>query len=50
MTTPMYIAEVSTPDVRGILVTVNTVFITGGQFVASVVCGAFSADKDNGWR
>lgn len=49
MTVPVYIAEVSPPLHRGQLVTINTLFITGGQFVASVVDGAFSYVSD-GWR
>lgn len=50
MTVPVYIAEVSPPDLRGRLVTVNTLFITGGQFFASVVDGAFSYLQKDGWR
>lgn len=50
MTVPMYIAEVSPPHVRGRLVSVNNLFITGGQFVASCVDGLFSVDEINGWR
>lgn len=50
MTVPVYIAEVSPPDLRGQLVTVNTLFITGGQFIASVVDGAFSYLPHDGWR
>ncbi|XP_055963785.1 proton myo-inositol cotransporter [Sorex fumeus] len=50
MTVPVYIAEVSPPNLRGRFVTVNTLFITGGQFFASVVDGAFSSLPDNGWR
>uniref|UniRef100_A0A4W6G0Z0 Proton myo-inositol cotransporter n=1 Tax=Lates calcarifer TaxID=8187 RepID=A0A4W6G0Z0_LATCA len=42
MTVPVYIAEVSPPHLRGQLVTINSLFITGGQFIASVVDGAFS--------
>ena len=49
-TVPMYIAECSPVHLRGRLVTLNNVFITGGQFVASVVDGAFSWDKKDGWR
>ncbi|GFG35714.1 hypothetical protein Cfor_00208, partial [Coptotermes formosanus] len=49
MSVPVYIAESAFPEVRGRLVTVNTIFITGGQFTASVVCGAFSHHPD-GWR
>jgi len=50
MTVPMYIAEVAPAHIRGRLVTVNNLFITGGQFIASCVDGVFSADKANGWR
>lgn len=50
MTVPVYIAEVSPPHLRGQLVTINSLFITGGQFIASVVDGAFSYLSHNGWR
>uniref|UniRef100_A0A8C6L1Z0 Proton myo-inositol cotransporter n=1 Tax=Nothobranchius furzeri TaxID=105023 RepID=A0A8C6L1Z0_NOTFU len=50
MTVPVYIAEVSPPHMRGQLVTINSLFITGGQFVASVVDGAFSYLSRDGWR
>ncbi|KAM8890856.1 proton myo-inositol cotransporter-like isoform 2-T2 [Spinachia spinachia] len=50
MTVPVYIAEVSPPHRRGQLVTVNSLFITGGQFAASVVDGAFSYVSRGGWR
>ncbi|XP_048222398.1 proton myo-inositol cotransporter isoform X2 [Perognathus longimembris pacificus] len=50
MTVPVYIAEVSPPNLRGQLVTINTLFITGGQFFASVVDGAFSYLQKDGWR
>ncbi|XP_071363023.1 proton myo-inositol cotransporter-like [Trachinotus anak] len=50
MTVPVYIAEVSPPHLRGQLVTINSLFITGGQFVASVVDGAFSYLSHDGWR
>ena len=36
-------------DERGRLVTINTLFITGGQFVASLVDGVFSSQED-GWK
>ncbi|KAF3855231.1 hypothetical protein F7725_023286 [Dissostichus mawsoni] len=36
MTVPVYIAEVSPPHLRGQLVTINNLFITGGQFIATV--------------
>ncbi|XP_067110791.1 proton myo-inositol cotransporter-like [Osmerus mordax] len=50
MTVPVYIAEASPPHLRGQLVTVNTLFITGGQFTASMVDGAFSYLHHDGWR
>ncbi|XP_008289638.1 proton myo-inositol cotransporter isoform X3 [Stegastes partitus] len=50
MTVPVYIAEVSPPHLRGQLVTINSLFITGGQFIASVVDGAFSYMSHDGWR
>ncbi|XP_019750332.1 proton myo-inositol cotransporter-like isoform X1 [Hippocampus comes] len=50
MTLPVYIAEVSPPHMRGQLVTVITVLITAGQFIACVVDGAFSYMKRDGWR
>ena len=46
----MYIAESAPADRRGQLVTLNNIFITGGQFVASIVDGVFSYDAQNGWR
>lgn len=50
MTVPVYIAEVSPSHQRGQLVTINSLFITGGQFIASVVDGAFSYLSHDGWR
>lgn len=50
MTVPVYIAESAPLHMRGRLVTLNNLFITGGQCVASVVDGAFSYDKEHGWR
>ncbi|XP_068595292.1 proton myo-inositol cotransporter-like [Brachionichthys hirsutus] len=50
MTVPVYIAEVSPPEQRGRLVTVNTLFVTGGQFIASVIDGCFSYAGRGGWR
>lgn len=50
MTVPVYIAEAAPAHMRGKLVTLNNVFITGGQFIASVVDGIFASDKRNGWR
>lgn len=50
MSVPVYIAEVAPAELRGFLVTINQVFITGGQFIASVSDGIFSSDTVNGWR
>ncbi len=50
MTVPVYVAEASPPHLRGQLVTVNTLFITGGQFTASLIDGAFSYLQRDGWR
>ncbi|XP_046341100.2 proton myo-inositol cotransporter-like [Haliotis rufescens] len=50
MTVPMYIAECSPSHLRGRMVTLNVLFITGGQFVASVMDGAFSYVEKGGWR
>ncbi|XP_053318717.1 proton myo-inositol cotransporter isoform X2 [Spea bombifrons] len=50
MTVPVYIAEAAPPHLRGRLVTINTLFITGGQFFAAVVDGAFSYLRKDGWR
>ena len=49
MSVPVYIAEACPANRRGELVTLNNVFITGGQFAAGVVCGALSSSVE-GWR
>ena len=49
MTVPIYIAEAAPPEYRGTLVCLNSLFITGGQFIASIVDGLFSS-LGNGWR
>ena len=50
-TVPMYIAESAPVNMRGRLVVLYVLFITGGQFVATVVDGAFSYLQYNiGWR
>lgn len=46
---PMYVAELSPRKLRGRLVVVQTLFITGGQVIAYVVGWAFS-DTQSGWR
>ncbi|XP_059843530.1 proton myo-inositol cotransporter-like isoform X5 [Hypanus sabinus] len=50
MTVTVYIAEAAPFHMRGRLVTINTLFITGGQFFASIIDGAFSYLETNGWR
>ncbi|XP_065886410.1 proton myo-inositol cotransporter-like isoform X3 [Dysidea avara] len=54
MTVPVYISETAPSNIRGRLVVINTLFVTGGQFVATVIDGLFSIQHDfavkNGWR
>ena len=47
--TPLYISELAPSHIRGRLVTVSLLFITGGQVVAYVVGWAFSS-MPGGWR
>ncbi|CAM9420693.1 unnamed protein product, partial [Discosporangium mesarthrocarpum] len=49
LATPVYIAEAAPAHMRGSLVTLNTLLITFGQFVAGMVDGIFSG-VDGGWR
>lgn len=54
MVIPTYIAEMSPAHTRGALVTVNTLFITGGQAFAAVTAGVVSMTgiesyKDGSW-
>jgi len=50
-TTPVYIAEVAHPSMRGQLVTVNALLVTFGQFGAGMVDGVFDQVMPNqGWR
>ncbi len=42
MSVPIYISEAAPPSVRGLLVSTNVLVITFGQFIATIVCGAFS--------
>ena len=49
MVVPMYIAESAPANIRGELVVVNNLFITGGQFIATLVDGLFS-NVYEGWR
>lgn len=51
LTTPIYIAEVALPRMRGQLVTVNAFLVTFGQFTAGMVDGVFDEIMpDSGWR
>lgn len=51
LTTPIYIAEVAVPRMRGRLVTVNAFLVTCGQFVAGMVDGFFDEIMpETGWR
>ena len=50
MTVPIYVAEAAPPSVRGQVVTTYQLFITAGQFIASVMNGAFSYLEKDGWR
>lgn len=51
MAVPMYIAEAAPPEKRGMLVTVNNVFVTGGQFIACIIDALFSkVNYPHGWR
>ena len=51
LTTPIYIAEAAAPEMRGRLVTVNTLMVTVGQFFAGMVDGFFDyALPETGWR
>ncbi|CAM9646294.1 unnamed protein product [Discosporangium mesarthrocarpum] len=50
MTSPVYIAEIApASQSRGTLTLLNTLFISGGQFSAGMVDGAFS-EVEQGWR
>jgi MFS family permease len=51
LTTPVYIAEVALPSMRGQLVTINTLMITFGQFFAGMIDGVFDEIlPETGWR
>jgi MFS family permease len=51
LTSPMYIAEVAAPAMRGTLVTINLFMVCFGQFFAGMLDGIFDQiDPDNGWR
>ena len=51
MAVPMYIAEMAPSKMRGTMVVLYAMFVTGGQFVATIVDGIFSYQSYNvGWR
>ena len=51
MSIPMYIAEIAPAALRGTLVVMYTMFVTGGQFVATVMNSALSyLSYEVGWR
>jgi MFS family permease len=51
LTTPIYIAEVAQPSMRGTLVTINGLLICAGQFAAGMIDGLFASIlPNNGWR
>eukprot|EP00128_Syssomonas_multiformis_P004245 Colp12_sorted_trinity150504_noHs@16566 len=49
MSVPVFIAECSPPELRGGMLVLNNMFITGGQAIAGIIDGAFS-DVPEGWR
>lgn len=49
MSMPVLVSEMSSPDIRGTLVTFINVAITGGQFLSSVVAGSLCTVPE-GWR
>ncbi|KAL1994285.1 hypothetical protein VTN49DRAFT_2954 [Thermomyces lanuginosus] len=49
MVSPLYISELAPSEIRGRLVTILALFITGGQVVAYVIGWLFSA-MPGGWR
>jgi len=51
LTTPIYLAEVALPTMRGRLVTINALLVTMGQFIAGMVDGVFDEHFPiGGWR
>lgn len=49
MSVPIYLSECAPAHIRGKLVTANNLSITGGQFIAALIDGAFS-NVPEGWR
>ena len=51
LSTPIYLAEVASPSMRGTLVTINGLLICFGQFSAGMIDGVFDEiDPADGWR
>lgn len=51
LSTPIYLAEVAAPNMRGTLVTINGLLICFGQFSAGMIDGILDEiDPENGWR
>lgn len=51
LTTPIYLAEVAMPHMRGRLVTINALLVTIGQFIAGMIDGVFDEYFPlDGWR
>ena len=46
---PVYISEAAPVHMRGSLTVSYNTLVVAGQFVATLVCGAF-AEEDQGWR
>lgn len=46
MVVPVYLSESAPKEIRGKLVTMNTLFITGAQFFATIICLCLGED----WR
>lgn len=38
MTIPLYLSEISPSNYRGQIITINTLFITLGQWIANIIC------------
>ncbi|XP_071548629.1 proton myo-inositol cotransporter-like isoform X2 [Panulirus ornatus] len=49
MSVPVYLSEASPLELRGQLTVTNILFVTGGQTVSAIICGAFS-NVSEGWR
>jgi SP family myo-inositol transporter-like MFS transporter 13 len=51
MAVPVYISEAAPPHLRGRLVSINNVLVTGGQFTACIVDALFAkVNYPHGWR